>query len=165
MKQKPINITINTDASWHPEYKVGGYAFWIVCDKFKITKSGKFKTNPKSSTEAEIMAIGNAIHALLSINEPLECSLLVINTDSKQAISRIKSGVCEYGKMVRSIHLKLLSKINARKNKFRHVKAHSGKDDSRSFVNEWCDTEAKKWMRLQVTYIKQAQLTKEIFDR
>jgi len=30
---------------------------------------------------------------------------------------------------------------------FRHVKAHSGKNDARSFVNEWCDKEAKKWMR------------------
>lgn len=25
-------ITINTDASFHPKYKVGGFAFYIVCD-------------------------------------------------------------------------------------------------------------------------------------
>lgn len=108
-----MNITINTDASWHPEYKVGGYAFWIVCDKFKITKSGNFKTNPKSSTDAEIMAIGNAIATLLKVNENIECNLLVINTDSTQAIARIKSGGINKecpAKQVKSIHSKLISK-------------------------------------------------------
>ena len=28
---------------------------------------------------------------------------------------------------------------------FRHVKGHSGKKDNRSFVNEWCDKESRKY--------------------
>ena len=27
---------------------------------------------------------------------------------------------------------------------FRHVKAHTGKDDARSYVNDWCDKNAKQ---------------------
>ena len=30
---------------------------------------------------------------------------------------------------------------------FRHVRAHNGLLDSRSKANNWCDQEAKKWMR------------------
>ena len=45
-------ITINTDASFHPTQKVGGYAFHIVCDHFRIKKGGKFKANPENSEEA-----------------------------------------------------------------------------------------------------------------
>lgn len=36
-------VTINTDASFHPKYKVGAFAFWVVSNQFKITKSGYLK--------------------------------------------------------------------------------------------------------------------------
>ena len=34
---------------------------------------------------------------------------------------------------------------------FRHVKAHNGVPDARSFINDWCDKEARKWMRQAVS--------------
>lgn len=41
--------------------------------------------------------------------------------------------------------------LNESKNKaiieFRHVKAHTGINDKRSYVNDWCDLEAKKQLR------------------
>ena len=36
---------------------------------------------------------------------------------------------------------------------FRHVKAHSGVKDKRSYVNEWCDAEAKKQLRSKMAII------------
>ncbi len=66
MQNKLSYLTINTDASFHPEQKVGGYAFYIICDLFKIEKAGKFKANPKSSIDAEMKCFGNAIATILA---------------------------------------------------------------------------------------------------
>lgn len=142
-----MNITINTDASWHPQDKVGGYAFWIVCDLFIIKKSGRFKTKPRCSTTAELMCIGNAFATLLAQKELPQCRFLVINTDSKNGIHQIKYQTTKTGKEVFKLWNRLKSRLQPYKSEFRHVKAHSGKKDGRSFVNEWCDEQAKIMMR------------------
>jgi|SRR5688572_19327546 len=143
-------ITINTDASFHPKHKVGGYAFYIICDRYKIMKSGAFKKEPKSPLEAEMMCIGNALHTVLYHKDHVESLYLIINTDCKYAIDHIKKQLSPLGKDIYKIWYKVIVKVRSRKNEFRYVKAHSGVDDKRSKVNEWCDSEAKKWMRLSV---------------
>lgn len=140
-------ITINTDASFSPQTNIGGYAFYIVCDHFKVRKSGKFKNKPKNSLDAEIMAIGNAFHHLLNRNDLPKTKWLIVNTDCTYAINSIRNSIPGRSKEVFILWQKLISKVESKKNKFRHVKAHSGKDDARSYVNEWCDKEAKKHMR------------------
>lgn len=140
-------ITINTDASYHPEYRVGGYAFTIVCDHFRIQKSGKFKIQPLSAEEAEIMCIGNAIALLLALPEIPKCDWLIINSDCKNGMRTIEKKGSDLGNKVCCLKQQLIGKIGCKHNKMRHVKAHSGKQDKRSIVNDWCDTEAKKWMR------------------
>jgi len=47
-------ITINTDASFCQQTKVGAYAFYIVCDLFRIKKAGVFKQNPANPMDAEM---------------------------------------------------------------------------------------------------------------
>lgn len=152
--KKRVNcITINTDASFNHSKKVGGYAFYIVCDLFKIQKSGKFKTNPVSAEEAEIMCIGNAIATLLAQKELPSCKWLIINNDCKYGMQKIKSSK---GKLAISVHKlwqQLIHRLGSCKNKFRYVAAHTDKDDARSKVNEWCDREAKKWMRISANEI------------
>lgn len=150
MKKKVTCITINTDASFHPEYKVGGYAFYIICDLFKIQKGGKFKTQPKDSTHAEVMCIGNAIATLLAQKELPECLWLVFNTDSKMGMDMIKRRRTTLGVKVDTLRQQLIKRLGSRKNKMRHVKAHKGTPDARRWVNDWCDKEAKKWMRVQL---------------
>lgn len=148
-------ITINVDASFHPKHKVAGYAFWIVCDKFVIKKGGAFKTSPKSSLDAELMGIANAVYTLLKTPDLPSCKLVVVNNDCLAAHERIghKSNH-PIGKKVASIMKQLRSALWNNRNttviEMRHVKSHSGKNDSRSFVNEWCDMEAKKWMRKSI---------------
>jgi ribonuclease HI len=153
-KPKQVNcITINTDASFSPEKKVGGYAFYIVCDLFKIQKGGMFKCSPKTSIEAEMMCMANALHTLLNQPELPSTKLIVINSDCLHSFEKIKlKSQSEVGKKVAQILRQLRLKTSIKGNikplyEFRHVKAHSGKNDARSFVNEWCDKEAKKWMR------------------
>lgn len=147
-------ITVNTDASFHPEKKVGGYAFYIICDSFKIQKSGMLKQSPSNSIEAEMMCIANALHVLSNQIDLPTAKWIIINTDCLFAIPKItKKSKDPIGRRVYRI-LKTVKNKTAYKEviypkvQFRHVKAHSGVDDARSHVNEWCDTEAKKWMRL-----------------
>ena len=137
-------ITINTDASCIDGF--AGYAFWIVCDAGKIQKAGKIKSKVKGSQQAEMMCIANALHTLKhsrfkGINK------VIINTDSSPCIDALKSfkssfegaKECLFTMMEICISngfsLRDIDKIF----QFKHVKAHTGKKDSRSFVNEWCD--------------------------
>jgi len=141
-------ITINTDASFHPESKAAGYAFYIVCDLFKIQKSGMFKRNPVSAMEAEIMCIGNAIATLLAQKELPTAKWLIINNDCTYGMDAIKRSAKGIPRDVNALRQKLIIRLQSSENKMRHVRAHSGIKDARSWVNEWCDTEAKKWMRI-----------------
>lgn len=56
---------------------------------------------------------------------------------------------------------KLKNTCKTKKNKFkyRHVKAHTSIKDSRTWVNNWCDKEAKKWMKVEREKIKQQIIT------
>ena len=150
-------ITINTDASFHPVHKIGGYAFYIVCDQFKIQKSGTFKIKPKSSIDAEMMCIANAMHTLLTQPELPEAKLIVINCDCLPSFKMItlKSNNPigrKVASILRQIRISTSIKGVVKPNyEFRHVKAHTNNNDARSWVNDWCDKEAKKWMRIEVS--------------
>lgn len=156
-------VTINTDASVKEIY--GGYAFWIVCDAGKIQKAGKIKqiVPVGGSTDAETMCIANAIYTLKH-SRFTGISKIIINTDSKESIAfltnkaRCKSSSplfnvveeCRFNMMELCLRLgKSIRDVDSLF-EFRWVKAHNGKKDARSFVNDWCDKEAKKYCKLRV---------------
>lgn len=148
-------LTINTDASFHPDYKVGGYAFYIVCDLFKVQKAGMFKVEPQNSLEAEMMCIANAIFVASKQKQYPYINLVVINSDALYAFERVgKKKKDPFGRKIANLLRDLRMVTGFQKYEFRHVKAHSGVNDARSKVNEWCDREAKKWMR-EAVRIKQ----------
>ena len=153
-----MNLTINTDASFSPHHRVGGYAFYIVCNLFKITKGGQFKNvEPLTPIEAEVMCIGNAFATLLAQKELPQVNYIVVNCDCLWGMNNIKTGNGIY-KQVRELQKKLILRTGATYFEYRHVKAHNNAPDKRSWVNEWCDTEAKKWMRKKVAEIKRKNL-------
>lgn len=143
-------VTVNTDASYLSIQKIGGFAVWIVCDKGRYKFSGPTK-DAESSIDCEIKAIGNALHVLSKVSFVREISRIHINTDCKEAIKHIR-GKSNYSVSSRVHDLAhLVRKNSASSNKsltnfltFKHVKAHSDKEDARSWVNDWCDKEAKK---------------------
>lgn len=156
-------ITINTDASFHPTKKVGGYAFYIVCDLFRITKSGAFRRSPKTAMEAEMMCMANALHTLLNQPELPTVNLIVINSDCLFSFEKIglkKSGVGKtVAQILRQVRLQMAFRGSVLPEfDFRHVKAHNGTPDARSWVNDWCDKEAKKWMRAAANKIQSKPL-------
>ena len=148
-------VTINTDACFHSKLKYGGYAFWAVSNDFKITKSGSFRYKCVSPDDAEAKCIINALKVVLLAHSGI--TKIIINTDSLNATAVLKNDKNHIVRYARLNHkqiciLQIAYKKILFQNKnnvlieFRHVKAHSLKNDARSFVNEWCDVEAKKRM-------------------
>ena len=144
--EKILNcITINTDASFSYDKQCGGYAFYIICDLFKVV--------PKNSIDAEMMCMANAIYTLLAQKELPQTKLIVINSDCLNSFPKIKrKSDSDAGRKVaillRDLRRRMAHNETLPKFEFRHVKGHSSKQDARSFVNRWCDSEAKKWMRI-----------------
>lgn len=144
-------VTINTDASFHPSLKYGAYAFWAICDDFKITKSGVFRKKCINPDDAEAKCIINALTVVLLAHKGI--SKIIINTDSLNAIAYLtndRTHIRKYGLITNKgtefnrLFYGIIKKTSI---EFRHVKAHSGVNDKRSYVNEWCDSEAKKQLR------------------
>lgn len=157
-------VTINTDASFHPKYKIGAFAFWVVSNEFKIQKAGFFKKNCKSSHGAEMKCIINALTLTLRTNTKIK--KIIINTDSMNSISifendrnKINRYGLHYGAKYRRMFRNKL-KMYVKKNQcdvtveFRHVKAHSGVNDKRSYVNDWCDKHAKAFLWRRINELK-----------
>ena len=156
-------VTINTDASFHPQLKFGAYAFWAISNDFKITKSGVFRRKCITPDDAEAKCIINALKVVLLSHSGI--TKIIINTDSLNATAILKNNKKHIRQYVRlkqqqikelqeSYKLILQQNKNKVNIEFRHVKAHTGINDARSYVNEWCDSEAKKRLRTKVGYVK-----------
>jgi len=149
-------VTINTDASFHPKYKVGAYAFWIVCDKGRIQRSGPLRM-ADNSLEAELKAIANAVHTL-RCSDIRGIHKIIINCDCVKAFCRVSiTNPDPVGRHIATMlnEIKSANGVKGKKKKiheFRHVKAHVKQiEDARTWVNDWCDTEAKKqlWIKIK----------------
>jgi len=157
-----VNITINTDASFCPHHKVGGYAFWIVCNNGRLKMSGELKS-VNNSLDAETQALANAVYALRNSNLITgKVDFIYINSDCKQMFVRIgKNNRDEVGRFIAKNLSYILKKGkmpyhgNNKRYDLRHVKAHTHTKTKRNWVNNWCDVEAKKHMQAQRNKIKQ----------
>lgn len=156
-----MNVTINTDASFNHHHKVGGYAFWITSELGRIRQSGTLKET-SDAQDAELKALANAVYVLLNSefnNGSIEH--IYVNSDCKMMFPKISVKSTNVpGKYIAETLNDILRKnmngcIYGRIS-FRHVKAHTNNlTKSRSWVNDWCDKEAKKAMRSAVEIIKQ----------
>jgi len=147
-------VTINCDASYSNTYKIGAYAFWIVSDRFKILKSGKLKKKISHSRYAEYFSVLNALY-VLSKEDLSDIKKVIVNTDCMDVVDSINKNVTKWNKNYFSAYypefrriIKGFPLIEAR-----HVKAHTLKNEPRSYVNEWCDKEAKKWIHKMIKEI------------
>lgn len=139
--------TVNSDASYDPLTKTGGYAFWIICDvtddKPVIIKNyGKFRNNITDSNEAEIKCVVNALHTIYQYRNEFEW--LIINCDN-QTVANIGST----GKVPSKFELEgkeLLRLLECFRNvKFKPIKGHTSIDSPRHYINRWCDKYAKEY--------------------
>ena len=91
----------------------------------------------------------NAVWDLAQRTDLPDAKYLILNTDCRPAMHKIrtKSGdlAVTLCKLIEEVRKKTCLPVF----ELRHVKAHNGTPDSRSFINDWCDTHAKKAMRSQ----------------
>ena len=149
-------VTVNTDASFSKLHKKGAFAFWVMSNNFKIMKSGILKNNVLNPSIAEFKCIVNAFYTLYN-KDLLNVTKIIVNTDSlnviqvinndKEAISFYKLG---YLFEVLKPYKKIIAKYPKIKIEFRHVKAHTGINDARSWVNDWCDKQAKLQLKKHI---------------
>lgn len=141
-------VTINTDAGFWPSHNVGSYAFWIRANGLFLKGSGVFKEKCKCPKDAEFKSLLNALHVLKKSGYK-GITKIVINRDNIYVTAR-KKGTDHQ----RSLHNAIRSFRNESKKipglklwepfcEIRHVKAHSGTDTPRKYVNDWCDQQCK----------------------
>ena len=143
-------VTINTDASFYPLQKIGGYAIWIASNKGRVKHADGFKGNVETPHDAEFKAVINALHLLKKQN--WEITEIYINTDSQTVIDTVETkgtfkNLPQYGKDNYKAYQSIIQQLGVKDVSLRHVKAHLHTNTARHWVNEWLDTEAKKAAR------------------
>lgn len=140
------NVTITTDISVSPDFKYASYAFWISTERGHIKKSGLIKKASVNTTLMEIKCITNATWYLFNKTN-IRPETLIINTDSLGVVEIMSRKLKPFSlKPIRVIarELKTILDLNKQQYKFKHVKAHVKVSSARSYVNNWCDKEAKR---------------------
>lgn len=172
MAEKATFVTVNTDAGFSYKYRIGTYAYWIKGTGKHLHGSGvlkdKYKGPPhKGPYNAEMKAILNALAVIKKAGHPPIIGF-IFNRDNIYAQSG-KKGDALQRQLHREIRwfrqdaierlgMKKFMLLTSKQKKyadFRHVKAHNGTPDKRSYVNDWCDRQCK--MRFQEWYDKNIQ--------
>lgn len=133
------------DASFCHETNAMGWCCWIKHGFPTQTVVIDGDGIVENSTIAEVTAIGNGLDFLDSFpDEWLEDKFLNVQSDSRDALRTIQPRL---DKMCRERRM--------RRAYTKHVRAHQGGFNARSYINELCDRKAKDKMRA-----KRAQLQK-----
>ena len=155
-------INIFTDASVNNQSHNAGYAFYIGCRGHKLQRAGVLKVKTKSTVQAELQAIINAVFILRRSNLP-KPDKLVIHTDSMECIKMltgVQQSPHDHGLRMQFEECQLLildymqflclPVYTYRKFvEFKHVKAHTGDKSKHSLINRWCDLESRRYRELQ----------------
>jgi len=154
-----MNVTIIADASFCPETHVGGYGYWIACERGRVPGGGPFKSLIQDANLAEMMAVCKAIHEGLKQQLIQPGDDILVQTDCMGAIdtfAKMQSfrWMNASYKTVMEVFRKLRNKHNLRIT-FRHVKGHTNIHEPRYAANRACDYRAKTAMRAERERVKQ----------
>lgn len=138
-----LRATVITDASHCPYTDAGGFGAWIRLDGHKapLQYSGPLTGPIGSSTYAEVRA------ALIGIWYAAKAGAthVLIQSDC-MTIIHLNAGQCKNPDLVK-IWLEAFARSDMRVMlTARHVKGHGKIKDARTYVNAWCDINAKLHM-------------------
>lgn len=131
-EDKNLFITVFTDASFCPNTKAFGCAIWIKDGAGKPHQQSWGGRNAKDPEAAETRALNGALKYLTKYCQ-LNGRVIVIQSDCLNALRKLK-----YDFLKRDFGAKFV--------KLKHVKAHTNHETRRTWVNNWCDENAKKEM-------------------
>lgn len=135
--------TLLSDASWCPETGIAGFGYWIATSRGKLGGGGSFETS--GSNLAEMKAVCNTLMIARQAELVLNKDAILIQTDSIAAIGGLEATrkLNPDEEKVQGIFLALTRGIYYN---FRHVKAHTGRYESRYYANRKCDNRARREM-------------------
>jgi ribonuclease HI len=132
-----LSATVICDASFCPETKAAAWATWITYQrgstKERIKRSGWFHHQPASPYEAERWACYNGLWLASKVDG---IARVLVQTDCLDVVQRRHADWS-------SVELGSIEVA------WRHVKGHTLREESRFYVNRWCDEEARRLMREQ----------------
>lgn len=137
--------TVITDASFCDKSKVAGWAAWIRVDGINdpIKRYGSFRTMPQTSTDAEMLSAINGIW----IAKQFGANGVLLQTDCLSVVHLIDGTTIKRKTKDRWIRYLASAGILDIDLRAKHVRGHTKVDDARSYVNRWCDRNAKMAMR------------------
>lgn len=142
-------VTVFTDASFDHKTKAGGYAVWIKASWGRLQHWGRLRMKADTSQVAEAAALVNGICLAARKMDMRPGDTIVAVSDCKNAIDMLRHGQ-GWSKQKRALVEMVRSETRARGINvvFRHVKAHTGGTDARSWVNDWCDKRAREGRKM-----------------
>src|SRR5271155_2275373 len=82
------SVTIFADASYDDRNRAAGWAAWIKADaRASAMASGAFKAMPSTSSDAELLAIANAMHSANRLGMIDDGAEILLQSDSNHALS------------------------------------------------------------------------------
>lgn len=150
------NVTIFTDASFCHQTKAGGGAYWARDSEHRAQAAFCIKAATQAH-EAELIASCRAIMECLkdpnlgpALRQPGTRLILVIDCLFVKSALEWREG--RKPKMNEDLWIKVTRVRNiiyraGFELKINHVKAHTGTKQPRTWVNDWCDSQAKIQMR------------------
>jgi hypothetical protein len=142
-------ITVNTDAGFLPDFKVGSYAYWIKGDDMFYRGSGIFKNYCTNSVDCEVKAMMNALHIIIASGRT-DIVKIIFNRDAVGARAK------KEGHPNQVMFYNMLDDLKERCGKewddnfceFRHVKGHTkNPKKARNWVNNYLDAECTKELK------------------
>lgn len=136
-------ITVFADASFRDG--CAGYAFFVRDEKRIVKRAYTYVPAPcPSSVTAELTAMVHALAYAITLFEHSPGDRISAQTDCTYVIDRFE---LEDRDVTRNLMHDIRSLgISVH---WKHIKAHTGASDRRSYVNRWCDRAAKTMMRRQ----------------
>lgn len=136
-------LTVFSDASFDRS-GAAGYAFFVRDEETIIKRAFTLRWKAGRSTEVELFAMCHAIlHAIDNLSHQ-PGDVIVAQSDCTHVLHCFKSQTTnEALSVLGAVGVAGLSL------RFKHVKAHTGTEDRRSYVNRWCDIQARREMRKQ----------------
>lgn len=161
-------LTLFADASLHHETGAAGWGAWAIREGWPkgVIMGGPIKRKITSSTVAEMCALAAALWQLRAEDRLAEVKSFMLQSDSTEALSRLlchlPNARISQHKSIKQPDIRPLQNDNkvgreaidaiaeitfGKQVWLRHVKGHNGTGDGRSWVNEVCDRQAKRYMR------------------
>jgi ribonuclease HI len=139
-----LDATVITDASWCPHTQAGGYGAWVSMKGGPICKAGGLRGLMQTSSHAELLAAMNGIWFAYKAG----ARNILLQTDNLEVVSIINGTSGIGSRRLCGIYLEALKQhFEGARVIARHVRGHTHSQNSRSFVQRWCDAQASIHMR------------------